>query len=129
MKAALVLVAHGSRDPEWARPLQAIEARARALRADLDVRLSFLDLTPPAPEASVREAAQAGATAIYLAPMFLGEGAHARRDMADLVDRLRGEYPGLLIELLPAAGEFVTVLDAIAGAVVRTVPLPSLKSG
>jgi len=116
MRDALVLVAHGSRDPEWMRPLQDIAARLRALRPDLDVGLAFLELSPPGPDELARAAAEAGAGAIYLAPLFLGQGAHARRDMAELAARLRTAHPRLGIRLLPALGEFEAVIAAAAAA-------------
>jgi sirohydrochlorin cobaltochelatase len=121
MGAALVLVAHGSRDADWARPLRDIEARVRALRPDLDVGLGFLELSSPAAEELVRVAARSGAASVYLAPLFLGQGTHGRRDMIDLTARLRVEHPNLKIELIPAVGEFESVLDAIAGALSAAV--------
>ena len=97
-------------------PLQAIATRAQALRPDLDVTLSFLELSPPAPDEVIRTAAGGGLAKLYLAPLFLGQGAHARRDMTQLVERLKRQYPALQIQLLPAIGEYEAVLEAIATA-------------
>jgi sirohydrochlorin cobaltochelatase len=116
MRNALVLVAHGSRDPEWMRPLRAIAERIGQLRPDLEVSLAFLELSPPPPEESVRAAAEGGAASVFLAPLFLGQGAHARGDMAALAARLKSDHPRLRIELLPSLGEFEVVLDAAAAA-------------
>jgi sirohydrochlorin cobaltochelatase len=116
MRDALVLVAHGSRDPGWTRPLQAIAARIGQLRPDLDVSLAYLELSPPLPDEPVRAAAQAGAATVFLAPLFLGQGAHARGDMAALAAQLKSDHPRLSIELLPSLGEFEAVLDAAAAA-------------
>jgi sirohydrochlorin cobaltochelatase len=122
MRPALVLVAHGSRDPDWRGPLDAIAARTGALRPDLDVRLGFLELAPPAPDEAVAAALREGATRIVLAPLFLGQGAHARQDMAALAARLAARHPGVPLELLPSIGEFDSVLEAIATALGGAVP-------
>lgn len=42
--SALILFAHGSRDPKWAEPFKAIQSLIRAQAPGLIVELAFLEL-------------------------------------------------------------------------------------
>ncbi|NBR30176.1 MAG: cobalamin biosynthesis protein CbiX, partial [Betaproteobacteria bacterium] len=44
---ALVLFAHGARDPQWAEPFKRIQAAVRARRSGAVVELAFLELMQP----------------------------------------------------------------------------------
>ena len=56
----LLLFAHGARDPNWARPFQAVADRVRAARPGVPVELAFLDA-----RATWSHAAPLHAAAIY----------------------------------------------------------------
>ena len=43
----LLLFAHGARDPNWARPFQAVADRCRAARGEGRVALAFLEFMTP----------------------------------------------------------------------------------
>jgi sirohydrochlorin cobaltochelatase len=47
MKTALLLFCHGARDPNWARPFEAVLARIRELHPDVPVALAFLEFMSP----------------------------------------------------------------------------------
>ena len=111
---ALLLVGHGSRDPQWADPLRAVVARVRALRPATDVTLAFLELSTPTLEQAIGTLGQNGCTRIRVAPIFLGHGAHVKRDLARRVAAARAAHPGMDIQLSASAGESEIVLDAIA---------------
>ncbi|MEP6970767.1 MAG: CbiX/SirB N-terminal domain-containing protein [Betaproteobacteria bacterium] len=113
-KRATVLFAHGSRDPLWSRPIEAVAARMRQQARGVIVRCAYLELTPPELPSVVAELAADGATEIVVLPMFLGVGRHARSDLPELVNRLRVVYPKLHIALRPAVGEDPRVIDLLA---------------
>ncbi|AHB07007.1 sirohydrochlorin chelatase [Pandoraea pnomenusa] len=113
-KPGLVLFAHGSRDPRWAEPFERLREMLRAQRPDVDVRLAFLELMTPSLAQVVDELAAAGSREITVVPIFLGQGAHARRDLPALVETCRTTHPALSIRLCAAAGESDTVLLALA---------------
>jgi sirohydrochlorin cobaltochelatase len=46
-KHALILFAHGARDPEWALPFEKIRALVSSQRPDLVVELAYLELMTP----------------------------------------------------------------------------------
>jgi sirohydrochlorin cobaltochelatase len=124
MKQALILFAHGARDPRWAAPFERLRLIAQAALPATDVSLAFLELmSPRLPEAMAR-LVQNGCEKVSLVPVFLGQGGHVLRDLPLLVDELRGTYPGLEISVAPAVGEDAAVLDAIARYCVSSVEDP-----
>lgn len=115
----LILFAHGSRDPQWAAPFQAIRDRIAAAEPALTVELAFLELMQPTLGDAVARVAAQGIQHIAIAPLFMGQGAHVKRDLMRLKDDIESARPELEIDLLPAAGEIDAVLDAISDAIVE----------
>jgi len=113
-KHATVLFAHGSRDPLWSRPIEAVAARMQAIEPQCVVRCAYLELTQPDLAAVIAELAVAGITAVCVLPMFLGVGRHARQDLPALVAPLVLQYPDMTISLRPAIGEDPQVIDLLA---------------
>ena len=117
--SALVLFAHGSRDPSWSEPFRVLERKVAEKRPGLAVELAFLEIMQPAlPEVVERLAATC--SRITIAPLFMGKGAHVRRDLAELLDACRKRHPDAQITMLPALGEAEPVLDAIGDWLVST---------
>ena len=113
-KQALVLFAHGARDPRWAVPFERIAERARTMRPDVHVSLAFLELMSPRLPERVAELVELGCKQVSIVPVFLGQGGHVLRDLPPLLDELRSTYPELDIRLSPAVGEDVAVQEGIA---------------
>ncbi len=101
----VIVLAHGSRDPEWRRPLEAIAAEVRRQSPSALVECAYLELCEPSLAASAGHLVARGATALRILPVFFGMGRHAREDIPALVQVLRSQYPGVAIDCLPAAGE------------------------
>jgi sirohydrochlorin cobaltochelatase len=108
---AIVLFAHGSRDPLWHRPIQTLADRIRARAPDVQVRCAYLELTPPDLPTCVTELCAQGCTALRLLPMFLGIGKHAREDLPELLRSIRHQHPTLNLEVLPAVGEHPALIE------------------
>ena len=125
MNDAIVLLSHGARDPEWARPIEAMAARLRGLLPDTQVELAFLELMRPDIETAVTALVARGAQRVRVVPVFLAQGGHVKRDLPAKIDALRANlcaaHPDLSIELEPAIGEQGEVIDAIARSVARIV--------
>ena len=113
MTDAIVLFAHGSRDPGWTEPFERLAARVRAERPDARVALAYLEITPPTLEDAVAALVAGGAREIAVVPVFLAPGGHVRRDLPLIVERLQGRHPGARFRVLPAIGE----ADAVTGAI------------
>ena len=116
MARALVLFAHGARDPRWAEPFEAVVARVRAAAPGVPVVLAFLELMQPSLAEAVAALVAEGATRVDVVPLFLGTGGHLRQDLPPLVEALRAAHPGVAIGLHAAIGEHAAVIDAMARA-------------
>lgn len=114
MKQAIVLFAHGSRDPEWARPFDAIAAE---LSEKSLVRVAYLEQMKPDLAEAVAALAAAGARSIRVVPLFLGSGGHVKQDLPRLVAAARVAHAGVEITLEQPIGEQPAVLAAIARAI------------
>lgn len=120
-KKALVLFAHGARDPRWAQPFQKLQQRAQAQLPDAEVVLAFLELMEPRLPEVVAKLVTAGVGQVSVVPVFLGQGGHVLRDLPPMIDELRTAYPALQISVSDAVGESPAVLDAIAAYCIETV--------
>ncbi len=118
---ALVLFAHGARDPAWALPFQKIQRAIQSKRPGTVVDLAFLEFMTPALGEAVIKLAAEGHRHIIIAPLFMSEGGHVRRDVPKLLAGLRAAQPGVAIDLLPAIGETDEILDAIADCLLAVV--------
>ncbi len=123
MTDAIVLLAHGARDPEWARPIEAIAARLRNLLPDTQVAISYLELMHPDIETAVCQLVEGGARRVRVVPVFLAQGGHVKRDLPAKVDALRTKlvlmHADLQIALDTAIGEQSEIIDAIAVCISR----------
>jgi sirohydrochlorin cobaltochelatase len=116
MAQALVLFAHGARDPRWAEPFETVAERIRAAAPQLPVVLAYLELTAPTLAEAIDKVVADGATTVDVVPLFLGTGGHLRQDLPPLVDALRSAHPDVAIRLHAAIGEHAAVSEAMARA-------------
>jgi sirohydrochlorin ferrochelatase len=101
---ALVAVAHGSRDPRSAATVATLAAQVRRQRPDLDVRVSFLDLSAPRLPDVLDAVAADGHRAAVVVPLLLGHAFHARVDVPGAVASAARRLPGLDIATAPVLG-------------------------
>ncbi|HEU4622865.1 MAG TPA: CbiX/SirB N-terminal domain-containing protein [Burkholderiaceae bacterium] len=111
---AMIVFAHGARDPRWAEPFERITARISAQRPQSQVRLAFLELMQPSLPDAVQDLAAQGCTRVVIVPAFLGQGGHVRRDLPALVEALSHQHPHIRFDLATAVGESDEVINAIA---------------
>jgi len=118
LKEALVLFAHGSRDPEWAQPFTVI---AKRLSESFEVRVAYLEAMRPSLGEAVASLVAAGATSVRVVPLFLGAGGHVKQDLPRLVAAAASAHRDVDIALESPIGEEPAVLEAIAAAIVSTL--------
>jgi sirohydrochlorin cobaltochelatase len=117
---AIILFAHGARDPEWAAPFGIIQKQLQAARPETQVVLAFQDFMTPSLEAAVAQSAAQGAKRIVLVPLFMAQGGHLKQDLPLLVGKIRQQHPRIELQVLPAIGDAPEILQAIADWVLRT---------
>ena len=109
-----ILLAHGSRDPLWRQPMEAVAERIRQLAPTIQVRCAYLEITAPDLAASTADLVQRGVSFITIVPMFLGIGKHARDDLPVLLAALKASHPQVSFVLRPAIGEEARMIELLA---------------
>jgi len=110
LKQGIVLVAHGSRDPEWSRPFQRLAAALGKKLPAAAVALAYLEYGPSIEEALAALVAK-GAGSIRVVPVFLGAGGHVKQDIPKLV---AAANPAVPVRIDAPIGEQDRLIDAIA---------------
>ena len=109
-----IVFAHGSRDPLWRVPIEAVARHIQSLAPQLHVRCAYLELMLPDLPTSAAELAALGVTAITVVPLFLGVGRHAREDLPLLLASMKASHPHIRFTLRPAIGEETQVIELMA---------------
>lgn len=112
MSHALILLAHGSRDPRWRAPFDALAATLGA-RLTTPLRMAYMELCDPSLEATVAELHAAGTTRADVLPLFFAAGRHLREDVPGQIAALSQAHPGIALTLLPPVGEHPAFVDAL----------------
>jgi sirohydrochlorin cobaltochelatase len=114
MSLAIVLFAHGSRDPHWHEPIAAVAQAIAERSPHTVVRCAYLELSTPSLPQAVETLVAQGTDAVRVFPLFLGMGKHAREDLPQLMQGLRQTHPQVRFELLPAAGQWTALTALLA---------------
>lgn len=114
MTTALILFAHGARDPEWANPLRRVQAAIGERNPELRVELAFLEFMSPTLGECAESLLAHGIDRLLVLPMFIAQGGHLKRDVPLLIEELRSTRKNIEIALLPAIGEQDQVIQAMA---------------
>jgi sirohydrochlorin cobaltochelatase len=123
MTTALILFAHGARDPEWSGPMRRVQAAIRERCPALPVELAFLEFIPPGLSDCVAALVADGAHRVCIVPMFIAQGGHLKRDLPEMVERLRYAYPEVRFSLSGPIGEQEGVVQAMAAAAMELAGL------
>jgi sirohydrochlorin cobaltochelatase len=119
MPGAIVLFAHGARDPDWARPFRQLVAELGERLPGERIVLAFLELMQPSlPDCAAALYAD-GVRELRVVPVFLGMGGHLREDLPTIVEGIRMKHADLAITVEPPIGEQPTVIAAIAQAIAK----------
>lgn len=115
--AAVILFAHGAREPDWARPFEQVRDRLRT--EGLRVELAYLEIMTPSLEEAARRLAAEGFSKVTIAPLFLAQGGHLKHQLPELVAKLRERHANIDFRVIPALGDEREILAAIAEWVQR----------
>jgi sirohydrochlorin ferrochelatase len=114
MKTALLLIAHGSREPEANADLHHFVEQLRRLDRYAIVEACFLELTPPDIDAGAGACVAQEAQRIIMLPFFLSAGVHVRRDLAEARRRVAEHFPQVQMCLAEPLGRHPLLIEVVA---------------
>jgi len=120
VKRGLVVVDHGSREPEAGAQLARTADALRRLRPDLAVYVAHLELAAPSVAEAIDRAAADGVSELFVHPFFLAPGRHAARDLPAAVAAAAAAHPGLRVQVTAPLG----TAGGIAELILATLPHP-----
>lgn len=106
----IIMLAHGSRNPQWVAPFEQIRTAVECRRPECVVALAYLEHSAPDFASAVDALAARGAMFIKIVPLFLGSGGHVRGDVPQLIERATLKHPRLKFDLRPFIGDARAVL-------------------
>jgi len=113
VRRALLLVDHGSREPEAGENLERVAAELRQRRPDLAVYVAHLELAEPSIAAALATCARDGIEDLVVHPFFLAAGRHAASDVPGAVAAAARAFPGLRVRLTAPTGAAAGIAELI----------------
>ncbi len=111
---ALLIVAHGSRNPNSNRETEALTEAVRGRELDYEiVEHAYLELAEPNIPAATAGLINRGVDSITLVPLFLASGNHVERDMPAILDELKNSYPKSRFSMTAHIGANTSFADLI----------------
>ncbi|MCX4239548.1 sirohydrochlorin chelatase [Paraliomyxa miuraensis] len=120
---AVVLLAHGSPDPDWRRPIDALAQRLSERRPQSTVTVAYLGFLAPTLAEAIDALAHQGHRDVVVLCAFLSPGGrHIKEDVPRLVAEQAAAHPELQLHLRPGAlGAEPEVVEALAAAAERAL--------
>ena len=113
-RRGVVLFAHGSRDPLWHRPMEAVRNHVMAMHPTDICLCAYLEISIPSLPEAIDQMAEAGCSEIAVLPLFLGTGRHAREDLPLLMQAAQSKHPSIHFTTATAVGEDDRVIHLLA---------------
>ena len=128
MTQAILLFAHGARDPDWALPFERLRTAAKKRMPGVWVEIAYLEFMQPDLAHAADNLVDGGARHIDIVPAFMAQGAHLKRDLPALISAAQARHPQVVFRLHPALGESQPVLDAMARHVAKLFAEPRISA-
>jgi len=103
MKAALLILGHGSRDAAANAEFEALVAGYRAARPSLEVAHGYVELADPPLPAALGQLARRSPQVVVM-PLFLFAAGHVKNDLPLALHQARREFPGVRFAATRAIG-------------------------
>ena len=90
-----ILLAHGSRDPEWCKPFEAIEENIKKLLPQKHISLAFMEFCEPTLDDTIDQHVSRfpGPLTIEIIPLFFATGRHLREDVPCMLEGKQKSIP------------------------------------
>ncbi len=113
MKKALLIVGHGSKSGDAVKVFEQIVDLVKSRSGFDAVAGAYMELSQPGISETVDYLAQEGAGIIIIAPYFLYEGMHIKRDIPDIIAGMLRKYPDIEFRLAKPIGFEPVLADII----------------
>lgn len=123
-ESRVILLAHGSKQPRWARPFESVLVLVQAHPRGSSAELAYLESMHPLLGEALDRAGRDGCASVQIVPLFLGAGGHLGRDIPRQVAQARARHPGMGVHVARAAGESEEVIAALAAYARRCLDEP-----
>jgi sirohydrochlorin ferrochelatase len=110
---ALLLIAHGSREPAANADVYHLATQLRDHGAFAIVEVSFLELAEPTIAHAAEACVRSGAKDVILLPYFLSAGVHVRRDLTEVQKELSERYSEIRFVLADPLGQHRLLQDIV----------------
>jgi sirohydrochlorin cobaltochelatase len=125
-KVANILLAHGSRDPQWQVPFndmtQAIKQKqavsSSGSSTPVIVELAYMELCEPSLEQTCELLSQQGFNLLNIYPVFFAAGQHLRIDVPKQLKVIEADL-GIRTKLHPPVGQEKAVQEAITQVILQ----------
>jgi sirohydrochlorin ferrochelatase len=116
---AVLLVAHGSKDPRAAAATRALTRAVAAQRPGLDVRCAFLDHAGPRPGEQLLAFSALGHRSAVVVPLLLTAAYHGRIDLPAVLDQARAAGLRLAVSTTDVLGPVTGAVDPLLLSALR----------
>jgi len=114
MSVGIIILAHGSREPETEKTMEEIVNKVRDKTSNGSIRMAYFQFVKPSLEDSVREFIEEGVKEINIIPYFLFPGVHIREDVPLALGEIKREYPGVTINVADTLGADDRLAEIVA---------------
>lgn len=114
--SALILLAHGSRNPSATEEVASLAQELGHASLSGRVKHAFLEMVDPTLEQAIAEFVSEDIYTVTVLPLFLNSGNHVMRDIPETASRLRRQIPKLELRILPHIGSHSGFSTLVASA-------------
>lgn len=111
---SLVLLSHGSNDPQVPQVSHQIREGLLSIRPELDIHVAFLDHCAPSGTQVVKKLVSQGVSEVVFVPLLLSEAFNVQADVPALLKQIKASFPQLrLIASRPIGPEaqLLSIID------------------
>ena len=113
MKTALLIVGHGSKSLDAVNAFEKLVAFIKEKKRYEIVTGAHMELAEPGITETVDEIAKQDPEMIVIAPYFLYEGMHIKKDIPEMIEEMRIKYPGIKFKFAKPIGFEPMLADII----------------
>jgi sirohydrochlorin ferrochelatase len=116
---ALLITAHGSRRSESNTEIIALAKDIANISSDrFDwVRCAFIQFASPLFRTQVDDLVENGVNEIIIFPYFIAAGSHVLKDIPELIEKAKNQYPHVTFKLTPHLGRLEGIQQLILNEV------------